>query len=119
MLHPGLRARRSRSRRLLTLATAWEHGGAGAVAVLADDRRPPPQAAVEDARAALARAGIVRRSGRDGDLTIVGTGARLRRGADDLWYRLERRAGTWEVTAPPDDDPVALADDLETRTVRG
>ena len=96
-------------RRLVALATAWERGGAGAVAVLADHPPAPPAEVLESARRSLAVAGRqVRLAGVD--VSVVGSGARLRYGTDGLWYRLERRAGTWEVAAAPDADPLALVE---------
>lgn len=94
-----------RSRELVALATAWGHGGAGALSALVD-RWDPPGEVLEEARQRLASHGRLRV---DGNRVTLGRGMQLRYGRDGRWYRCERRSGGWEIVAAPDADPAAAA----------
>ncbi|MBI2709087.1 MAG: SWIM zinc finger family protein [Actinobacteria bacterium] len=94
-----------RSRDLVSLASAWRHGGAAALSVI-DDRWDPPRDVLDDARTRLASRARLRI---EANRVTLGRGVQLRYGRDGRWYRLERRAGRWEVVAAPDADPVVAA----------
>jgi len=97
---------RTPERQLLRLATAWSHGGAGALDVLGPPWDPPAEV-VEEARtvvAALLRGQRVRADAN----RLSGGDVHLRYGRDGRWYRCERRGGGWDVVAPPAADPATL-----------
>lgn len=94
-----------RSRDLVALATAWRLGGAGALSVL-DDRWDPPGDVLDEARRLLASPARLRI---DANRVTLERGVQLRYGRDERWYRLERRAGQWEVVAAPDADPAVAS----------
>ena len=94
-------------RALRHLATAWRFGGEAALAAIGD---PPWRAdplvmgAARDAvGAALKRYGAV--AVRENRLTIPAIDVPLRLGRDGRWWRFEKRAGRWELAAPPAMDP--------------
>ena len=94
-------------RSLRHLATAWRFGGEAALAAIGD---PPWRAdplvmgAARDAvGAALKRYGAV--AVRENRLTIPAIDVQLRLGRDGRWWRFEKRAGRWELAAPPAVDP--------------
>jgi uncharacterized Zn finger protein len=91
------------SRRVVSLAIAWRHGGAGALSAL-DDRWDPPDEVLDDARQRLAPLGRLRV---EANRITLGRGVQLRYGRDGRWYRLERRGGGWEVVAASDVDPAS------------
>ncbi|HEY3810459.1 MAG TPA: SWIM zinc finger family protein [Acidimicrobiales bacterium] len=95
-------------RRLLRTALAWRYGGLAGLAVL-DDRWDPPAGALDEARAALIAAGLGVRPRITANAAHAGL-LQLRLGRDGAWYRLERRAGGWDLVAPPAPDPDSLLD---------
>ncbi|MCB1002840.1 MAG: hypothetical protein KDB35_01505, partial [Acidimicrobiales bacterium] len=97
-------------RELRRLAEAWRLGGADALAAIDEPpwrADPPVMSAARDAvGAALRRYGAV--AVRENRLTIPAIDVQLRLGRDGRWWRFEKRAGRWELAAPPALD----ADDL-------
>ena len=97
---------RTPERQLLRLATAWGHGGVGALDVLGPPWDPPVEV-VEEARAVVA--GLLRGQRVRADANrLSGGDVHLRYGRDGRWYRCERRGGGWDVVAPPSADPAVL-----------
>jgi uncharacterized Zn finger protein len=99
------RAARVRTAELARWATAWEHGGTDALALL--EQRPwrPPVATMAEARRRVVE--VV-----GPGPTVVVTDDRitvghrqLRLGHDGRWWRLEKDRGRWSVTAPPAESP--------------
>ena len=104
----GQLAVRSRTpeRQLLRLATAWSHGGEGALDVLGPPWEPPA-GIVDEARRVVA--GLLRGQRVRADANrLSGGDVHLRYGRDGRWYRCERRGGGWDVVAPPSADPATL-----------
>jgi len=93
-------------RQLLRLATAWRHGGEGALDVLGPPWNPPADV-VEEARVAVAGLLSGQRVRADAN-RLSGGDLHLRYGRDGRWYRCERRGGGWDVVAPPSADPAHL-----------
>ncbi len=93
-------------RRLLRLALGWRHGGPPGVTIL-DDTWEPPADALDEARQALVAAGLATRPRANANSVQAGP-LQLRLGRDGRWYRLERRAGGWDLTARPSADPATL-----------
>jgi hypothetical protein len=93
-------------KRLLRLARAWRHGGPAGVGIL-DDRWDPPAGALDEARDALVAAGLAVRPRVVANAVQAGA-LQLRLDRSGAWYRLERRAGGWDLVAPPSPDPAAL-----------
>jgi len=93
-------------RQLLRLATAWRHGGEGALDVLGPPW-DPPAGVVEEARSMVA--GLLKGQRVRADANrLSGGDLHLRYGRDGRWYRCERRGGGWDVVAPPSADPAQL-----------
>jgi hypothetical protein len=92
--------------RLLRLALAWRHGGAAGLAIL-DDTWDPPAGSLDEGRHALIEAGLAARP-RVRANTVQAGRLQLRLGREGNWYRLERRAGGWDLVAGPSADPVQL-----------
>ncbi len=88
-------------------AKAWRYGGEAALAALVEPAwRPEPvvMAAARDAvGAALHRYGAVAVD--RNRLTIPAIDVQLRLARDGRWWRFEKRAGRWELAAPPALDP--------------
>ena len=104
---PLLAATGESDRALRHLATAWRFGGEAALDAIGD---PPWRAdplvmgAARDAvGAALKRYGAV--AVRENRLTIPAIDVQLRLGRDGRWWRFEKRAGRWELAAPPAIEP--------------
>jgi len=95
-------------KRLFRLALAWRHGGPGGLTIL-DDSWDPPAGALDEGREAIVEAGLGVRPRLVANTVQAGL-IQLRLGRDGLWYRLERRAGGWDLVAPPRPDPAALLD---------
>ncbi len=93
-------------RQLLRLATAWRHGGEGALEVLGPPWNPPAEV-VEEARAVVAGLLSGQRVRADAN-RLSGGDVHLRYSRDGRWYRCERRGGGWDVVAPPSTDPAQL-----------
>ena len=96
---------------LVATALAWRHAGAEGLRVLTEDGWRPPTATMVAARESLLAAGLpaarVRvRQNRVG----LGVGEELRLSRDGRWYRFAKRAGRWEIVAPPADAPDDLVD---------
>lgn len=102
-------ARRSGNRidRLAQLGGAWALGGEVGVVVVDDPVEADPEV-LEAARLAILDLGPRARARVRGDGVYTGTGVLLRPGPDRRWYRLERRGRTWDLAAPPADDPADL-----------
>lgn len=81
-------------------ATAWQHGGAGALDVL-DATWTPDYADLAEGVAALGTGGNVSQN-RVSDAADV---RQLRLGRDGLWYPMRRVRTAWEVVGPPAADP--------------
>ena len=97
---------RTPERQLLRLATAWSHGGSGALDVLGPPWEPPV-GVVDEARRVVA--GLLRGQRVRADANrLSGGDVHLRYGRDGRWYRCERRGGGWDVVAPPSSDPATL-----------
>jgi hypothetical protein len=107
---PGFAALAGRAgvteRRLLRMAMAWRHAGSAGLAIL-DDRWDPPAGALDEGRDALIEAGRAVRPRLVANAVQAGF-LQLRLGRDEQWYRLARRAGGWDLVAPPNPDPAAL-----------
>ena len=91
---------------LMRLALAWRHAGMAGLAVL-EERWDPPAGALDEGRQALIEAGLAARPRASSNAVSAG-GVQLRLGQDGLWYRLERRAGGWDLVAPASVDPASL-----------
>jgi uncharacterized Zn finger protein len=81
-------------------AVAWQHGGAGALAVM-DEEWTPDYPDLAEGVAALGSGGDVSRN-RVSDSADV---RQLRLGRDGLWYPMRRVRAAWEVVGPPSADP--------------
>jgi hypothetical protein len=92
--------------RLLRLALAWRHGAAAGLAIL-DDTWDPPAGSLDEGRQALIEAGLAARP-RLRSNTVQAGRLQLRLGREGNWYRLERRAGGWDLVARPSPDPAQL-----------
>jgi len=97
---------RTPERQLIRLATAWAHGGKGALDVLGPPWDPPAEV-IEEARAVVAALLPNQRVRADAN-RVSGGDLHLRYGQDGRWYRCERRGGGWDVVAPPSADPATL-----------
>ncbi len=97
---------RTPERQLLRLATAWRHGGQGALDVLGPPW-DPPAGVVEEARTVVA--GLLKGQRVRADANrLSGGDVHLRYGRDGRWYRCERRGGGWDIAAPASTDPATL-----------
>ena len=96
-------------KQLLRMALAWRHGGPAGVTIL-DDHWDPPAGALDEARDALVEAGLAMRPRVVANAVQAGP-LQLRLDREGTWYRLERRAGGWDLVAPPSPDPAALLND--------
>ncbi|MEU8619001.1 SWF or SNF family helicase [Streptomyces sp. NPDC048623] len=107
-----LAAGSGRNRAELDLAVrAWRTGGRAALAVLAQEWAPGPEA-LRRAETRLAEAWDADerpalRSSAPACWTVDGTGLQLRLGEDARWWPYRERNGTWSPAGPPDTDPAA------------
>lgn len=96
---------------LVAIALAWRHAGPEGLRVLDEDDWRPPTATMVAARESLLAAGLpatkvrVRRN-----RLALGAGEEVRLSRDGRWYRFAKRAGRWEIVAPPADAPDELVD---------
>lgn len=91
--------------------SAWQYGGAAALAVL-DEEWTPDAAALARARTRLAGAweedeAPRLRAERNRWTSADGT-AQLRYGPDGRWYPYRKESGRWTPAGPADDDPAAV-----------
>ncbi|HSK54390.1 MAG TPA: SWIM zinc finger family protein [Jiangellales bacterium] len=92
------------SRELARRGIAWRHGGTAGLAVLRGGHDRPDDPVLDEARSALGPGARVR-----GGRVTLGP-AQLRWGADGQWYPMRRSFGDWDLTGPPDPDPVVAAE---------
>jgi uncharacterized Zn finger protein len=93
-------------KQLLRMALAWRHGGPAGVTIL-DDKWDPPAGALDEGRDALVAAGLAVRPRVVANAVQAGP-LQLRLDRGGAWYRFERRAGGWDLVAPPSHDPATL-----------
>ncbi|MGH3370098.1 MAG: SWIM zinc finger family protein, partial [Nocardioidaceae bacterium] len=96
---------------LVSMALAWRHAGPAGVRVLVEDDWRPPTATMAAAREALVAGGLASSKVRVRQNRVaVGPGEEVRLSRDGRWYRFAKRAGRWEIVAPPADAPDELVD---------
>ncbi|HVM04570.1 MAG TPA: hypothetical protein VM242_05305 [Acidimicrobiales bacterium] len=96
---------------LVATALAWRHAGADGLRVLEEDDWRPPTATMAAAREAVLAAGLPATKVRVRQNRVaLGAGEEVRLSRDGRWYRFAKRAGRWEIVAPPADAPDELVD---------
>ena len=96
---------------LVATALAWRHAGAAGLRVLDEDDWRPPTATMVTAREALVAAGLAPSKVRVRQNRVaLGPGEEVRLARDGRWYRFAKRAGRWEIVAPPADAPDELVE---------
>ncbi len=96
---------------LVAMALAWRHAGAAGLRVLEEDDWRPPTATMVAAREALVAGGLASSRVRVRQNRVAtGPGEEVRLARDGRWYRFAKRAGRWEIVAPPADSPDELVD---------
>lgn len=96
---------------LVAVALAWRHAGADGLRVLDEEDWRPPTATMVTARQSLLAAGVPASKVRvRHNRVTIGAGEELRLSRDGRWYRFAKRAGRWEIVAPPADAPDELVD---------
>lgn len=96
---------------LVASALAWRHAGVEGLSVLDEDAWRPPTATMVVARQSLLAAGLPASAVRVRQNRVaIGAGEELRLSRDGRWYRFAKRAGQWEIVAPPADAPDELLD---------
>ncbi|MDP9403236.1 MAG: hypothetical protein M3P85_07860, partial [Actinomycetota bacterium] len=102
---------------LVASALAWRHAGAAGLRVLEEDDWRPPAATMAGARQALVGAGLASSTVRVRlNRVVIGPGEEVRLSRDGRWYRLAKRAGRWEIVAPPADTPDELVEAVASRS---
>jgi len=109
---PALASRSGRAPRdLAGRAIAWRHAGGDGLRMLDESRWRPPTTTMAAARDAVVAGGLSGRVVRvDGNRLSLSVGVQLRLGRDGRWYRFEKSAGRWQLSAAPADDPEELLD---------
>ena len=96
---------------LVAIALAWRHAGADGLRVLDEDPWRPPTATMAAARESLLAAGLAATGVRARQNRLaLRAGEEVRLSRDGRWYRFAKRAGRWEIVAPPADAPDELVD---------